>query len=52
MASFEKRGAASVFVIFFIAILRKCFVNVKTLGKINIGQKTNKDDSGGNGVTE
>ena len=41
-----------VCVIFFIAILRKFFVNVKTFGKINIGQKTNKDDSRGNGAAE
>ena len=41
-----------VCVIFFTAILRKFFVNVKTFGKINIGQKTNKDDSRGNGAAE
>ena len=41
-----------VFVIFFVAILRKFFANVKTLGKINIDKKSNKDDSGGNGVAE
>ena len=41
-----------VFVIFFIAIQRKFFVNVKILGKIDVDQESNKDESGGNGVAE
>ena len=48
----SKNLALTLVCVIFTAILRKFFVNVKTFGKINIGQKTNKDDSRGNGAAE